>query len=394
MSRDARLFAAGAAIVALHLVDVVAWRPAVVLALALLAYRFAPATARAAIALVAAVAAATGAYLHVLHIRWDGLGRTDVTGVALFAAAALLGAAAVFALVSRRRLRPARRAVRAAATAAAAIPLLLFAVVPVAVAMWLGGKPRRPLAPATFPVAHHDVTLRSSDGTKLSGWYVPSRNGAAVVLVHGGGGDRNGVRRHALLLARHGYGVLLYDERGRGRSGGTTQSMGWNWVPDVEAAVDYVLRQPGVRRVGALGLSTGAEVVVTAAAHDPRVSAVVAEGLINRNLADSAHQRTSDDITGLPYWAVTFVALRVVSGTHPPEALTDDLRAVAPRPLLVIAARRNLPERVAAPTWAKAAGPTAELWLADTGHTHALATFPRRYEQRVVAFFSGALLPR
>ena len=164
MTRDARLFAAGAAIVTLHLVDVVAWRPAVVLALALLAYRFAPATARAAIGLVAAAAAVMGAYLHVLHIRWDGLARTDITGVALFAASALFAAAAVLALLSRRPLRPARRAVRAVATAAAAIPLLLFAVVPVAVAMWLGGKPRQPLEPASLPVAHRDVTLRSSDG--------------------------------------------------------------------------------------------------------------------------------------------------------------------------------------------------------------------------------------
>jgi pimeloyl-ACP methyl ester carboxylesterase len=394
LTRDARLFAAGAAIVTLHLVDVVAWRPAVVLALGLLAYRFAPATARAALGLVAAAAAVMGAYLHVLHIRWDGLARTDITGVALFAASALFAAAAVLALLSRRPLRPARRAVRAVATAAAAIPLLLFAVVPVAVAMWLGGKPRQPLEPASLPVAHRDVTLRSSDGTKLSGWYVPSRNGGAVVLVHGGGGDRNGVRRHALLLARHGYGVLFYDERGRGRSGGATQSMGWNWVPDVEAAVAYLQAQRGVRRVGALGLSTGAEVVVTAAAHDPRIRAVVAEGLINRNLADSAHQRTIDDITGLPYWAVTFAALRVVSGTHPPEALTDDLRAVAPRPLLVVAARRNAPERAVASTWARAAGPTARLWLADAGHTRALATHPRLYERRVTGFFAHALLPR
>jgi uncharacterized protein len=391
--REQRLFAAGAAIVALHLVDVAAWRPAVVLGLALLAYRFTPAAARAVLAATAAVAAATGGYLHVLHIRWDGLGRTDVTGVALFAAAALFAVCGARALLSRRRLRPTRRVVRALATTVAAIPLLLFFVLPVGVAMWLGGKPRQPLSPASFPVAHRDVVLRSSDGTTLSGWYVPSRNGAAVVLVHGGGGDRNGVRRHALLLARHGYGVLLYDERGRGRSGGSTQSMGWNWVPDVEAAVGYLLAQRGVRRVGALGLSTGAEVVVTAAAHDRRIRAVVAEGLINRNLADSAHQRGLDNVTSLPYWAVAFAALRVVSGTHPPEALTTDLRRIAPRPLYIVAAARNAPERVVAPTWAEAAGPTARLWLARTGHTRALATFPRTYERRVVGFLDAALLP-
>ena len=187
------------------------------------------------------------------------------------------------------------------------------------------------------------MTLRAADGTRLAGWSVPSRNGAAVVLVHGGGGDRNGVRRQALRLAQHGYGVLLYDERGRGESGGTTQSMGWNWVQDVRAAVDYASEQHRVRAVGALGLSTGAEVVVTAAAHDSRIRAVVAEGLINRDLADSEHQKTSDNITGIPYWWVTFQALRVETGAHPPEPLTEDLRRIAPRPVLIIAAAKTRP---------------------------------------------------
>jgi hypothetical protein len=107
---------------------------------------------------------------------------------------------------------------------------------------------------------------------------------------------------------------------------------------------------------------------VTAAAHGPRIRAVVAEGLINRDLADSEHQKTSDNITGIPYWWVTFQALRVETGTHPPEPLS------------------------AAPAYARAAGPTASLWVLWVGHTHALETFPRRYERRVVGLFDRALL--
>ena len=390
---EAGLARAAAAIVGLHLLDVASWRPALVLGAALLVVPRLPATLRAGLAAVGAAGAATGGFLHVLHIRWDGLGRTDVTGVLLFAAAALFAASATLALLSRRPLRPWRRAGRIAATAAGAIPLILFVVLPLVIAMWLGGKPRRPLEPATFPLAHSDVELRAKDGTKLSGWYVPSRNGAAVVLVHGGGGDRNGVRLHALLLARHGYGVLLYDERGRGRSGGTNQAMGWNWVQDVEAAVDYA-RAHGARRVGVLGLSTGAEVVVTAAAHDERIRAVVAEGVINRDLADTTHQRASDNVTGFPYWAVTYAALAVETGTRPPEPLTEDLlRKIAPRPLLIVASKTNTPEAVVAPAWKKAAGPTAQLWLVQAGHTKALATYPRQYERRVVGLFDRALDP-
>jgi len=392
--RELSLVLAAAAIVALHLVDVADWLPLAFLALAVAAARVLPAGPRALLLGAIAPLALFGGVLHVLHVRWDGFARTDLTGLALFAAGALFAVAAVLAVLERRSLPPLRRALRALATIALVLLVAVFFVVPVAAAMWLAGKPRQPLTPATFPMPHADASLRAADGTRLAGWWVPSRNGAAVVLVHGGGGDRDGVRRQALLLARHGYGVLLYDERGRGESGGTTQSMGWNWVQDVRAAVDYASHRRGVHAVGALGLSTGAEVVVTAAAHDSRIRAVVAEGLINRDLADSAHQKTSDNVTGLPYWWVAFQALRVETGTHPPEPLTDDLRRIAPRPVLIIAAAKNPPERTAAPAYAKAAGPTASLWLVQAGHTRALETFPRRYGRRVLGLFDRALLRR
>ena len=65
-------------------------------------------------------------------------------------------------------------------------------------------------------------TSRSSRPTASSsrGWYRPSSIGATVLLIHGGGGDRNGARDHARMLDRHGYGVLMYDSRGRGRERG------------------------------------------------------------------------------------------------------------------------------------------------------------------------------
>ena len=117
----------------------------------------------------------------------------------------------------------------------------------------------------------------------------PRANGAAVVLVHGGGGSRDGLKLHAEMLVAHGYGVLLYDERGRGASGGRSNAFGWDWSQDVETAVTYLERQ-GVHHVGVLGLSTGAEVALTAAAEDHRIAAVVADGTEARTLDDFAHQ--------------------------------------------------------------------------------------------------------
>ena len=68
--------------------------------------------------------------------------------------------------------------------------------------MWVTQAPRESVRP--FDLAHEDVSLHTRDGLRLAAWYVPSRNGAAVVVVHGGGGTRNGSERHARMLARAG----------------------------------------------------------------------------------------------------------------------------------------------------------------------------------------------
>ena len=82
--------------------------------------------------------------------------------------------------------------------------------------------------------------FEATDGLELAGWYRPSRNGAAVVVVHGGSSDRKGSVAHAEMLARHGYGVLLYDARGRGESEGMENNYGWDWTKDIAGALEFL----------------------------------------------------------------------------------------------------------------------------------------------------------
>ena len=82
------------------------------------------------------------------------------------------------------------------------------------------------------------------------------------------------VARPRNSLVKAGYGVLLYDARGRGESAGHENAFGWQWDGDVRGAVSYLARR-GIHHIWLLGLSTGAEAVVTEAASDPRVGAVV-----------------------------------------------------------------------------------------------------------------------
>ena len=82
------------------------------------------------------------------------------------------------------------------------------------------------------------------------------------------------------MLARHGYGVLLFDRRGEGESEGEPNSWGWGGEADIKAAIAYLQHRPDVDpdRIGGIGLSVGGEMMIEAAAETDELAAVVSDG--------------------------------------------------------------------------------------------------------------------
>ena len=264
-----------------------------------------------------------------------------------------------------------------------------FVALPTLLAVDFLAKPRASINQAALGLPHERVAFPASDGVRLAGWYVPSRNGAAIVLVHGGGGDRQGTVLHARMLAKAGYGVLLYDARGRGESAGHENAAGWQWDRDVRGAVSF-LTSRGIDHIGLLGLSTGAEAVVTEAASDARVEAVVADGLQARTAADASHLPSAIGSRSSP--ASPSPASR--SGSHAAKRnrrpLIDVVHEVAQsRPLLLIATIAF--EREIDRVYTR--GTKAQLWeLPTSAHTKGLQDHPITYAQRVLSVFNQALL--
>jgi uncharacterized protein len=407
-SLEAWLFRAGAAVLALHFVDEatidrapgtgvgdhlsILALAAVIVGVAVFYPRF-PAVVRALLGFVFVPLAAVSAAMHTMDARWNGVGGADLTGLLLLPSVVALAVAPVLAVLSRP---PARswpwRIGRWALTAAVALAMLLLVSVPIAVGVAQTRKPGRSIPDSAFSTPHETVTLHTRDGLDLAGWYVPSKNRAAIVVVHGGGGDRRGSRRHAALLARHGYGVLLYDARGRGESQGSPNAAGWTWQADVAAALDFLSQRDDVdpNRLGGLGISTGADVLLEAAAKDPRLRAVALDGSTARSLADVRHLSVTDQLTGLSYWAVAYGTIAVLDQSLPDEPLVDLARRIAPKPALFIASNDLLEPRLA-PKYAAAYGDPGALWRVDAGHTKGLAEHPEAYERRVIALFDEAL---
>jgi uncharacterized protein len=238
------------------------------------------------------------------------------------------------------------------------------------------------------------VRFTTSDGLELEGWYIPSRNGAAVIVFPG----RNGPQEPARMLARHGYGVLLFDRRGEGRSEGDPHAFGWGGERDIQAAIAWLQRRPDVDddRIGGLGRSVGGELTLEAAAETDALRAVVSEGAGFRTLSEEMDRDMpgTDRYLNVIGAAVKTASLAVFSDQAPPRNLRDLVGRIAPRPLLLIAAPRSGHGEELNRGYYEAAGRPKTLWeIPESAHVGGMDARPAEYERRVVGFYDEALRP-
>jgi dipeptidyl aminopeptidase/acylaminoacyl peptidase len=238
-----------------------------------------------------------------------------------------------------------------------------------------------------------DVAMTTKDGLTLRGWQAPGAKGT-VVFVHGWMGNRVQLVREAAMVARHGYGVLLYDSRGSGMSDGDLSTWGDEERRDVTAALDYLDGRPDVdsQRIALMGFSVGGSTVTLVAAADPRVRAVVVVSTWT-SLEDEVHHAFDryGPLASVPaLW--TLGRSMDVDAVRP----VDRIAAVHPRPLLMIAGDSDDDTPlVAAERLFAAAGEPKELWIVPGANHGQVATVaPAAYEARVVAFLDGAVAPR
>jgi uncharacterized protein len=347
---------------------------------------------------VGLVAVGFGAASHVLHVVNSGPDWRDVTGVGYVAGGLLLVASGIAAVAAPGRA-PRRsglgwRAAHVGGWVAGAIVVVTFGVMPFAQANLVTHAPRWAIDDAKLGIAHEDVRIATADGRELTAWYVPSRNGAAVLLSHGSGGSRGRVTAHIRMLARHGYGVLALDNPGNGGSEGHSNGLGDNAQPGLDAGIDYLARRPDVdpTRIAGFGLSLGGEVLLEAAARDRRLAAVVSDGATRPTDANEVEH--PDALRRAAGW-LTMQSVRGISGMKPSQSLVGIIPRIAPRPVLLIAGSGMPAEIPASRRYRDAGGANVALWeLPDTGHTAGLRTHPAAYERRTIAFLDRALRVR
>jgi uncharacterized protein len=331
----------------------------------------------------------------VVGMRGYAVAKAGPSLIDLVAVPALTASLVLLVTATIRVLRPVGRWRRLLAIPVALLVLYYF-VAPVAVGLMLTHVPPIALGsrtPTDLGLEYRDVSFRTPDGVRLSGWYLPSRNGAAIAMLHGAGSTRSAVLEHAAFVTRDGYGVLLFDSRGFGESGGVGLTSGWWGDLDIRGAIDFLTRQPDVdpARIGILGLSMGGEEAIAAAASDPRIQAVVAEGAgAIRTVEDTKSIPGWNRYLGIPHYWVQTQTIELFTEAPRPIALEDAMARIAPRPVLLISAGPTETEYTE--RYRSAAPSSTQLWnVPDAGHTAALYAHPDEYRGRVLGLFDEAL---
>jgi pimeloyl-ACP methyl ester carboxylesterase len=161
---------------------------------------------------------------------------------------------------------------------------------------------RKPLKalPEDYGLAPEQVRIPGPRGA-LVGWYLPARNGCTLLCCHGIN-DNAGqwFEPVAELHTRSGYGAIMFDFAGHGRSDDAQVTYGGGEQLDVHAVLAY-LRERGdvdMSRLGLMGYSLGAITSVLYAARHPIFRTVVIESGFADIQRDIAHLFTR--YTGLP----------------------------------------------------------------------------------------------
>ena len=271
--------------------------------------------------------------------------------------------------------------------------LVLFIRNPVRKANYHAHPPRRIRWIEETALQFREVTFKSRDGLTLYGRFLPSRNKATILLLHGLGDSNQEMLLHAEILASAGFGIFMIDLRAHGSSDGETSTNGWREADDVARAVDYLLHRIDVdgQRIGVLGISLGAQAALRGALQTESLRALVLEGLGPSALRDHGGREQSF-IGWLSYpgnWLYYKLYQFMCGGGQ--SGVLEVIDRIAPRPILLIGSGKQ--DIYFNRLFYQAARDPKELWeLPEGEHGAAIRADSHAYIQHVTGFFSKELL--
>ena len=267
--------------------------------------------------------------------------------------------------------------------------------------LWLALYP--PLTPDLGGVEDLDrhgthVRIAVAQNDSIDGWWLPGRQHAVILLLHGHGTDHRRMWRYGEPLWRAGYAVVMADFRSARELDRKPTTLGRYELEDARAILDWVREQPRWKAapVGVFGEALGGTVALRLAAERPEVRAVMTDAAFAHSLA--AIEDWAAGALHLPGWLAAppaRAAAWLVTGVDPGAIdVVPAARTLANRPLYLV---HELDDVIVSPEQTRelwhAAGAHDPLWMVPrAGHAAAWTQQRALYEERMRWFFDAALL--
>jgi fermentation-respiration switch protein FrsA (DUF1100 family) len=143
--------------------------------------------------------------------------------------------------------------------------------------LYLADLPGRALerTPADIDVEYEDVSIETSDGVRLHGWFIPGSGDRILLFFHGNAGNISHRLESIRQFLELGLSVLIIDYRGYGQSEGRTTEQGI--YRDADAAWRYLTGDRGAQpeRIVLFGRSMGASAAAYLATHHHPLALIV-----------------------------------------------------------------------------------------------------------------------
>lgn len=260
--------------------------------------------------------------------------------------------------------------------------------------------------PGVLGLRYEEFEAEGVDGARLRGWMVRGEGGGGetVVVLHGytrSRWDDKYVCPSVYMLARMGFSVAVYDQRGHGQSEGYT-TLGHRELGDALRVLQELRRlfPEETRRMGVLGFSLGGAVAVMLAASEEAPVEAVAADSPYMDILESARgwiRRSSQPLRGMlqaSFPVIVWLVSRRI-GVSPEGLRLYRYASSLRKPLLIVAGERDdlVPLESIKRFYeeARSRGALVELWVTSSGHVESLRDDPRGYAERVGGFLAGWL---
>lgn len=238
-------------------------------------------------------------------------------------------------------------------------------------------------SPARAGLPFEPVSFSSSDGTHLSGWFIPAVGVAphqakgSVIHMHGNAQNMTAHWAYAEWLVHQGYNLFTFDYRGYGNSHGSPEPQGM--LEDAIAALDHMRRRSDIdtTRLFVFGQSLGGMLAIAAAASSPQgIRAVLAEAPVHSYSAWAEDQMPEKELA--------------LDDTH---CASSYVAKLTPIPLLLIHSLtdRVVPYSHSTQLFAEAGEPKHLETLTEGEHNDAMTEHHgTRYQDLALTFFAKA----